>query len=105
MAIVQLTCPHCDAIVGMNLFNLKTRESDFKTITCRECSKLIRFEYRVMPFNDSSDYRNREWLYEQYVVKNRTMKEIADACDKSPMTIQGWLKKHDIASRARGRRD
>ena len=105
MAIIQLTCPLCDSVVGMNLINLKTMESDTKTITCSQCSKLFKLEYRIMPFEDRKNYKNKAWLHEQYVVKNRTMKEIADACGKSPMTIQGWLKKHDIASRSRGRRD
>ena len=105
MAIIELTCPLCDSVVGMNLINLKTMESDTKTITCSECSKLFKFEYRVMPFEDRKNYKNKVWLHEQYVVKNRTMKEIADACGKSPMTIQGWLRKHDITSRSRGRRD
>ena len=49
-------------------------------------------------------YRDRDWLAEQYTVKNMSMQEIADICDVSAMTINLWLNKYDIPTRSRGRR-
>lgn len=49
-------------------------------------------------------YRDRDWLAEQYTVKDMSMQEIADICDVSAMTINLWLNKYDIPTRSRGRR-
>lgn len=49
-------------------------------------------------------YRNKEWLEEEYIVKGRTMKDIADQFGVTPMSIHQWLGKHGIPSRSRGRR-
>jgi len=49
-------------------------------------------------------YRDREWLANIYHTENKTLKEIADLCGVSPMTINQWLVKHGIPSRSRGRR-
>lgn len=49
-------------------------------------------------------YRDRVWLVEEYHTKGKTLKEIADACGVSPMTINQWLVRHNIPSRPRGRR-
>lgn len=49
-------------------------------------------------------YRNREWLVENYINKNRTMADIADKANVTPATINQWLVKHEIPTRSRGRR-
>jgi len=49
-------------------------------------------------------YRDREWLSNIYHTQNKTLKEIAELCGVSPMTINQWLVKHGIPSRSRGRR-
>lgn len=49
-------------------------------------------------------YHRREWLEEEYVVKNRTMAEIAKQFGITPMSIHQWLGKHNIPTRSRGRR-
>lgn len=43
------------------------------------------------------DYTNRDWLYQKYVVKNHTQREIADICGlKSGNTIGNYIKKFNI---------
>ena len=49
-------------------------------------------------------YRSKEWLIEAYHSKEMTLAEIADLCGVSAMTINQWLRKHQIPSRPRGRR-
>jgi len=49
-------------------------------------------------------YRDKNWLNAMYIDEELTLKEIADGCGVSPMTINQWLFKHKIPSRPRGRR-
>ena len=49
-------------------------------------------------------YQDRDWLLEQYAVADRTMSEIAREFGVTPMTINQWLRNHDIPTRPRGRR-
>ena len=47
-------------------------------------------------------YQEYDWLYEQYVTRDRVMADIALECGTSPMTINKWLNKHNIDTRPRG---
>ena len=49
-------------------------------------------------------YQDYEWLYDQYVTKERTMAQIALDCGLSRMSINKWLVKHNIDTRPRGAR-
>lgn len=49
-------------------------------------------------------YRDRDWLYNEYVTKGKTLKEIASIFNITPMSIHQWLVKLDIPARPRGRR-
>ncbi len=49
-------------------------------------------------------YRNRDWLYNEYVNEGKTLKEIASMFNITPMSIHQWLVKLGIPSRPRGRR-
>ena len=48
-------------------------------------------------------YRDADWLHRAYVEERRTMANIASEFGVSAMTIHGWIKKHGIPSRPRGR--
>ena len=45
---------------------------------------------------------DRDWLYEQYVVKRRTLPDIATQCEMSPTNMARWAKRHSIPLRSRG---
>ncbi len=49
-------------------------------------------------------YQDKEWLIEHYVKRGSTMVELSSMFGVTPMTIHLWLKKHNIPSRPRGRR-
>jgi len=49
-------------------------------------------------------YRDRDWLYNEYVTKGKTLKEIASIFNITPMSIHQWLVKLNIPARPRGRR-
>lgn len=45
---------------------------------------------------------DRDWLYEQYVVKRRTLPDIAAECGMSPSNMARWARRHCIPMRSRG---
>lgn len=47
-------------------------------------------------------YKNKEWLYNEYIVKKRTANEIAKDVERDPKTVWSWLKKFEIKTRPRG---
>lgn len=44
-------------------------------------------------------FKNREWLFTEYITKNRSAPEIARACGVNKTTILHWLGKFDIPRR------
>lgn len=47
-------------------------------------------------------YKNKDWLYNQYVNLVKTKQEIADDINIGITTINRWMKKHEIPIRDRG---
>ena len=45
---------------------------------------------------------DRDWLYDQYVNKRRTLPDIANEAGMSTANMARWAKKHAIPMRARG---
>lgn len=43
-------------------------------------------------------YRNENWLYDQYIVQNRSQKDIADECNISYATISRHINKYAFAN-------
>ena len=50
---------------------------------------------------DFMPYHDRDWLYEQYVVQNRTIASIATEFDVAHQTIEKFLKRYQITKRVR----
>ena len=48
------------------------------------------------------NYKDRDWLYEQYVTLKKTLEVIADSSDTSRRTIAKWLDKFGIEMRSAG---
>jgi len=51
-----------------------------------------------MASNTSEDlrYKNKEWLQEEYIEKDRTQKSIAEECGVSGTTVSYWCEKFDL---------
>jgi len=75
---------------------------DVKTTVELEGQEYI-VEVSVKPF-ENKWYRNKAWLIDNYINKNRTMADIAEKANVTPATINQWLVKHEIPTRSRGRR-
>lgn len=48
------------------------------------------------------NYKNREWLYHQYIVLKRSCDDIAIEQKRDSKTIWSWVKKFEIPTRKRG---
>lgn len=48
------------------------------------------------------NYKNKEWLYNEYIVKKRSCDDIAIDEKRDSKTIWSWVKKFDIPTRKRG---
>lgn len=53
----------------------------------------------VVGHKNSGPYRDRDWLYEQYITLNRTGFEIAEACGVTPGVIYRFLRRFGIPAR------
>jgi len=46
-----------------------------------------------------SPLRDADWLREQYVERERSMRDIAEECGVGPRTVNRWLNRHGIETR------
>lgn len=49
------------------------------------------------------NYRDKDWMVEQYHHNDRSQQDIADECDVSQSTISDWLDKLNIEKRSRSK--
>lgn len=47
-------------------------------------------------------YKNKSWLYEQYIINKRDCNNIAKEVNRDPKTIWSWINKFGIQTRKRG---
>ena len=94
-------CTNCGEMTPVPLAQQAVEEKHEFDAHCQACghTSVIRVSVHPPP-NDR--YRDKEWLREEY--RGKTMSEIADQCGVSAMTIYQWLKRHNIATRKRGKR-
>lgn len=71
------------------------------SVECSRCESPHLITVTVKTLND--DFRDEQWLTNAYVTNKYTMAQIARMCGVTPMTIQNWLRRHDIPTRGRGR--
>jgi len=45
------------------------------------------------------EYKNKEWLEDQYINQKKTLRDIAKICEVSVSCIHYWIKKHNIPTR------
>ncbi len=64
----------------------------------------LKVKIEVFDTSNEKSYQDKEWLLENYSEQGRSMANIAQQFGVTPMTIQGWLRKHGIQTRSRGRK-
>ena len=70
---------------------------------CQYCQAdvFVLAKYGIQPSEPL--YQDPEWLFAAYVSNRRTLADIAKECGVSSMTVQYWLRQHNIKARSRGR--
>lgn len=61
--------------------------------------KATYFVYVRGHYRKPNKYKNIDWLYDEYIRKNRTLKNIAEECDVSSQTIRKFINKFGIKTK------
>lgn len=59
----------------------------------------LRWRWYLPGHNGAQPFKNREWLYEQYVTQRQTVEQVAERCETTKEVILGALRKFDIPRR------
>ena len=81
------------------IINNKTRKEVAKILGIQE-SGLIAYLYRhkIKKPSGKDTYRNKEWLFQKYIIENLTSEEIVSICEATSRSIIcNWLKIHNIS--------
>lgn len=101
---MRMKCNNCnkEQIVNEAPPMIQTGIIAEQMIACIHCSAVSKLCLTLKSLSD--DYRDPRWLREQYEDNGLSMMAIANMCSVTPMTIQNWLRRHDIETRPRGYR-
>lgn len=89
--LVQVACDYCENIVDMQWRQyLNLRGETYCCPDCLKHRKKTRDENGDLIYVEIS-YRNRDWLYNEYIVKDRKAKDIAKECGINHRTLREWI--------------
>ena len=95
-SIVNVKCDFCDLINQMSYKDYLHLGSDL--YCCPKClthKKKYRDENGKLQFMEIP-YRNKEWLYNEYIIKNRMAEEIANDYSINLRTLREWIAKFGL---------
>ena len=101
MNIISTQCPQCNFPLNVRIDSLEPGSHN-KSYICEKCWEVVIFEYKLGLEKAKTFYRDPIWMRKKYLEEGQTMKQIADICGCTPMTIRDWLIRHDIQTRNRG---
>jgi len=102
--IMRVSCPSCGNHVHFDK-QLEIPMSESRIVqACENCQSdiFLLAKFGIQPTDPL--YQDPEWLFSAYITQNRTLADIAKECGVSSMTVQYWLRQHNIPSRSRGRK-
>ena len=102
--IMRVSCPSCGTHVSFDK-QLEIPMSESRILqTCPTCQAdvFLLAKYGLQP--TEALYQDAEWLFAAYIANGRTLADIAKECGVSSMTVQYWLRQHNIKARSRGRK-
>lgn len=97
--LVDAKCDYCSKIVKMEYSRYASLRGD--TYCCPDClshKKKCRDDNGKLIFVEIP-YRNKDWLYEEYIVKDREAQDIADECDTDLRTIRRWISEFNLCEK------
>lgn len=101
---MRVSCPSCGTHVVFDK-QLEIPMSESRVVqTCPNCQAdvFLLAKYGIQPADNL--YQNAGWLFNAYVTESRTLADIGKQFGVSSMTIQYWLRQHNIQARSRGRK-
>lgn len=101
---MRVSCPSCGTHVSFDK-QLEIPMSESRLVqSCPNCQAdvFLIAKYGLQP--NEPLYQEAEWLFNAYVTNSRTLADIGKECGVSSMTIQYWLRNHNIKARSRGRK-
>ena len=101
---MRVSCPKCGNHVTFDK-QLEIPMSESRIVQgCSNCQTdvFLVAKYGLQPTEQL--YQDAQWLFDNYVVQQRTLADIAKQFGVSSMTIQYWLRAHSIPARSRGRK-
>lgn len=97
--IVKVGCDYCENIVDMQWRQyLSLRGETYCCPDCLKHRKKTRDKNGNLIFVEIP-YRNRDWLYNEYIVKDREAKDIAKECGINHRTLREWISILDIPNK------
>lgn len=94
--LVDIECDFCNAKTKINYkAYLNLRSSLYCCQNCLLHKKKYRDENGNLCFMDIP-YRNKEWLYNEYIVKNRMAEDIANDYSINIRTLREWISKFEL---------
>lgn len=95
-AEVKIKCDFCGNIVNKTYKEyLQLRAEKYCCTECMKRKKKTRDENGNLIFLDAP-YRDKEWLYQEYIVKNRFVEDIAQECNLNKRTLLEWISKYGL---------
>lgn len=94
--VVNVECDFCKTVNHMPYRNYLHLSSDL--YCCPNCllhKKKYRDENGKLHFIEIP-YRNKEWLYNEYIIKNRTAEDIAYDYSINLRTLREWISKYNL---------
>lgn len=98
--LIVVNCPVCNC--SHEVSKNRANESNLGKILCSACAQ----NYRIVRSSDGlinyiyAPYRNKEWLYNEYVVNDRTASDIAKECSVNVKSIWDWIWKFKLPTKA-----
>ena len=98
-AIVKVKCDYCENIINMEWRQyLALRGNTYCCPECLQHKKKTRDENGNLIFVEIP-YRNKEWLHNEYIVKDREASDIAKECGINQRTLREWISMFDLTNK------
>lgn len=90
-------CKQCNETKSLSNFHKDKCTLDGLKGICKNCAKHNTKTPKNIKKKAKETYQNYEWLYDQYIAKNKTIQEISREINIKNETIKNWLVKFDIS--------
>ena len=91
----NLTMVQCAELAGCGMSTIRRYMKKYGLQGIRN-----QYEAQTIDKDNTGDYRDRDWLYNKYIVEKKNTTDIAKICKAGKSTVKRWIKKHGIEIRS-----